>query len=251
MGRFFVTPEDIDREAGLIRLTDPEDLRHLVKVLRAREGERVTVSDGISSEYAAHIAAIDRQEVILEIESEGGFTTELPYPVDLYQGMPKHGKMDLIVQKTVETGVRSVIPVFMERSIPGENKNEEKRTQRLRKIALGAAKQSGRGLLPTVETPVQFEQALAELSGYDLVLFLYEDEEGLTIRDALEQVSPDLPEDACAALVVGPEGGFSAAEAEALQELPNCRCVTLGPRILRTETAAIAALAQLSYCWEL
>ena len=258
MSRFFIGDSQVEGE--YIRLTDSEDVKHLTRVLRVRKGEAVAVSDGAAFEYDTVMEAVEEDTVLLKILEKRPLSTEMPVTVDLYQGVPKHGKMDTIVQKSVELGVSTIIPVFMERTIPSETQKYDKRIERFRKIALSAAKQCGRGRIPEVTDALTNEGMYKALSSYDMVFFLYEDEKGTTMRDVFRESAAGYDEGSIGdrhlpyrkiALVVGPEGGFSEAEADALSALPNCRPVTVGPRILRTETAGPAALAMCVYELEL
>ena len=258
MSRFFIGDSQVEGE--YIRLTNSEDVKHLTRVLRVRKGEAVAVSDGAAFEYDTVMEAVEEDTVLLKILEKRPLSTEMPVTVDLYQGVPKHGKMDTIVQKSVELGVSTIIPVFMERTIPSETQKYDKRIERFRKIALSAAKQCGRGRIPEVTDALTNEGMYKALSSYDMVFFLYEDEKGTTMRDVFRESAAGYDEGSIGdrhlpyrkiALVVGPEGGFSEAEADALSNLPNCRPVTVGPRILRTETAGPAALAMCVYELEL
>ena len=247
MQRFFVEEADIWEDEIIIR--DPEEVNHLCRALRAKVGDPLIVSNGYNKEFETVIGAITRDEVVLSVRESHALRTEAPLRTELFQGLPKHGKMDTIVQKSVELGVHAITPVRMERTIPGETKDPEKRQQRWQKIAKSAAKQSGRGIIPEVSPLLSWEEMEEKLKGFDLVLFLNEGEQSLSVRDVLGVHI--LPQGARVALIVGPEGGFSPAESAVLDGMANCHSVTLGPRILRTETAGPALLAMLVYQFEL
>ncbi len=243
MSRFFTDQENItDR---YIYITDREDLHHMKKVLRIRRGDTVEVSDGEQWEYEAEVEDFDETSAKLRILDKQKFAREPALRVTLFQGMPKAGKMDLIIQKCVELGVYSIVPVFMDRCDVKDHGKMEKKAERWQKISDEACKQCRRGIIPEVKLPVKDPEMLSMLEDFDLVLFPYENEEEYSIRDALEKLK-DRPE--TAAIVIGPEGGFSDREAQLLQKY---ECVTLGKTILRTETAGMAALAMTMYALEL
>ena len=165
----------------------------------------------------------------------------------LFQGIPKAGKMEGIIQKSVELGVHAIVPVFMERTVVVDKGNFGKKQDRWQKISDEAVKQCKRGIIPEVGSAVKFSGMLDALPNYDLILFPYENEENRTIKDCLRQITC-LPE--TVAIIIGPEGGFSDKEARMLDEAGAER-VSLGKTILRTETAGPAALAMTMYELEL
>ncbi len=243
--RLFTEPANVGDK--YIRITDRGDIRHLSKVLRLREGDMVDVSDSVQWEYAAEIVSIDEDEVLLAICDKQKFAREPELAVTLYQGVPKAGKMETIIQKCVELGVYAVTPVFMERSVVVEKGNFSKKLQRWQKVSDEAVKQCRRGIVPEVRAQQKFDQMIGELSSYDLVLFPYENETGRTIKDCLRGLTAK-PQ--TVAIIIGPEGGFADSEAEKLDAAGAVR-VSLGKTILRTETAGMAALAMVMYELEL
>lgn len=257
MHRFFVDKAAVG--AAYIEITDKENVGHISRVLRLRPEDRIIVSDGEGWDYLCALEEITKQSVLARIEDKQKNATEPMARVTLYQGVPKGGKLDLTVQKCIELGVAGIVPVFMKRSVTADKGNFAKKTDRLRAIAEAAAKQSGRGLIPDVGDAVVFRDMMAALEAYPLVVFPYENEEGTTLKDALlgarragilpAQGALEQPVDI--AVVIGPEGGFAEEEAASLKQLPNCCCVSLGKRILRTETAGMAALSMLLYELEL
>ena len=230
-----------------IKITDQGDIRHLSKVLRLREGDEIDVSDSMEWEYRAEIVRIDEEEVLLVILDKQKFAREPNLEVTLFQGIPKAGKMESIIQKCVELGVHAIIPVFMERTVVVDKGNFSKKLDRWQKISDEAVKQCKRGMVPQVGRQRPFSEMLDKLRNYDLILFPYENEGDYSIKDCLRGLA-EKPRSV--AIVIGPEGGFSDKEAAALDEAGAAR-VTLGKTILRTETAGMAALAMTMYEQEL
>ena len=243
MSRFFTEPENISDK--YIYITDADDIHHIKKVLRLKPGDTVEISDGQKWEYEGDIEEITATEVTLRITDKQSFAREPETRVTLFQGIPKAGKMDLIVQKCVELGIDSIVPAFMERTVVNDNGKIGKKTERWQKISDEACKQCRRGIVPGIADAVNHSEMMNMLKDFDLVLFPYENETGRTIKDALRNLK-DKPE--TVAIVIGPEGGFSDSEAE---DLRKYECVSLGKTILRTETAGIAALAMTMYELEL
>lgn len=230
-----------------INITNKGDIRHLSKVLRLRVGDQIDVSDSMEWEYRAEIVRIDEEEVLLVILDKQKFAREPNLEVTLFQGIPKAGKMETIIQKCVELGVHAIIPVFMERTVVVEKGNFSKKLDRWQKISDEAVKQCKRGMVPQVGRQRSFPEMLDELRDYDLILFPYENENDHSIKDCLRSLA-EKPRSV--AIVIGPEGGFSDKEAAELDEAGAAR-VTLGKTILRTETAGMAALAMTMYELEL
>ena len=261
MIKFFTEKENIGKDK--IYLKDKDDIRHLVKVLRAQEGDEIVVSDKISREYTTEVEGIYEDEVVLKIIESHDFTTEPSTKVTLFQGVPKAQKMELIIQKCVEMGICEIVPVFMERTVVVDNGKLDKKTERWQKISDEAVKQCKRGIIPEICAPIDYNGMIKELSegGYDLILMPYENEDNRTIKNALRDFVDNriVIDDRCekngakVAIIIGPEGGFSEKEIKKATELnnPAAEIVTLGCTILRTETAGIAALSMVMYELEL
>lgn len=232
-----------------IKITDKGDIKHMIKVMRLAEGDTVDVSDSMEWEYTAEIISVDTDEVLLAITDKQKFAREPETRVTLFQGVPKAGKMETIIQKCVELGVHSIVPVFMERTVVVEKGNFGKKLDRWQKISDEAVKQCKRGMIPQIEDQLQFKEMLPVLADYDLILFPYENESNYSIKDCLRSLPADQKPETVA-IVIGPEGGFSDKEAELMDENGAVR-VTLGKTILRTETAGMAALAMTMYELEL
>lgn len=220
------------------------DVNHIKNVLRMKPGEEVLISNGVDRDYHCRLAEIDAEEVVAEILSvdEGG--TELPVRLYLFQGLPKQDKMELIVQKAVELGAYQVIPVSMHRSVVKlDAKKAETKVKRWNGIAESAAKQSKRVVIPEVTGVMTVKEALAYATEFDLKLLPYENARGMAAtKECVEKVKPGMS----IAVFIGPEGGFEESEVE-LAKAAGFEAVSLGRRILRTETAGLAALSILMY----
>ena len=248
MNRFFVKKENIDVKKIYIR--DNEEVHHASKVLRLKEGEKVEVSDGEKFEYTCRITNVEKEEIELEILEKKECESESKNKYHLFQGMPKQGKLDDIVQKSIELGVYSVTPIYMKRSIVTKTSKDEKKTERLNTIALSAAKQSKRGIVPKVNKAIPFADVIKDLEAMDLIIFPYEEEKGKNIKELLTVVTEkDIlmsGKESDIGIIIGPEGGFAEEEVKRLISIAATP-VTLGNRILRTETASINVLSILMY----
>ena len=239
MHRFYADEHGID--GGLARLTD-EDARHAVRVLRLGTGDEIELI-APPERFLARIAQADEAGVLVKTERALP-STEARTRVTLYQGLPKADKMDWIVQKATELGAHAVRPVAMERSVVRlEGKDAQRRTQRWQKIAREAVKQCARISTPEVAPCEKLAALRGELCALDLLIVPWEDAQDGSLRSCLSRVE-DKP-DARIGVLIGPEGGISAREAEWLQKEAGAQLVTLGPRILRTETAGLCALSAI------
>jgi 16S rRNA (uracil1498-N3)-methyltransferase len=239
MHRFFADESGI--VDGVAYLGE-EDSRHALRVLRLEVGDEVElVADTVR--YQAGIAAIEDGIVAVAIRSELR-ATEAKTQVTLYQGLPKADKMELIAQKTTELGVFAIRPVAMERCVVKlEGKDAAKKTERWQKIAREAVKQCARTSVPEVREPKKLAQLKDEFAQLDVLIVPWEEARDGRIRDALAPFEGK--EDLRVGILIGPEGGISQKEAGWLAENANAKLVTLGPRILRTETAGLAALTMV------
>lgn len=238
MPKFFFDKNEISR--GQVQLFG-EDEKHIKTVLRAREGEEVTLCDGAGMDYQCRIVSLERG-VLLDILSKGVCETEPKTKITLYQGLPKADKMELIIQKCVELGIDRIVAVSTERAIVKLDKKEEKKLERWQKIAEAAAKQSGRGKIPEVCGRVlKFKEAVEEAAQLDGAIIPYEKEQETGLRQFVQGFEGE-----SIGIFIGPEGGF-AEEEIAFAEERGILPVTLGKRILRTETAGIVTTAVLLY----
>ena len=241
MHHFFVNPEQV--EDGLIRITG-SDVNHIKNVLRIRQGEEMLVSDGTGRDYLCQAEEIAGQEVtvrILETEEEG---RELPSRIWLFQGLPKSDKMEFIIQKAVELGAAGIVPVSTRNTVVKlDPKKEEAKVKRWLAIAESAAKQSKRSLVPRVSGIMTLKEAFdyVESQGFSVRLIPYEHEAGMDgTKTELDAAGPGQD----IAVFIGPEGGFDEREIE-LALSKGVRPISLGRRILRTETAGLALLSVL------
>lgn len=288
MSRFFVRPEDVGENT--IRIENREDLHHMMKALRLSAGDEIDVSDSSAWEYRVKLLHLDAAYAEARILDKQSFTAEPGIEVTLFQGIPKQGKMETIVQKCVELGVWRIVPVFMARTVVVDKGNFGKKIERWQKVSCEAVKQCKRGIIPEVAMPIQLADAVKEFEQFDLVLFPYENETGMTIKDVLRQelacresragcneadhiaakgevcqtsdrppgrIDPEEGAGTVSAgllrriaVIIGPEGGFSAEEAETIVNAGG-RSVSLGRTTLRTETAGLAAMAMIMYELEL
>jgi 16S rRNA (uracil1498-N3)-methyltransferase len=226
---------------GEVVTLSAEESAHIARVLRIRVGDAVQLiaADGL---YAATVVVADEKVAILRV-GEALPSPECPVRLTLVQGLPKLDKLELIVQKATELGVWSVLPVEMKRSVSRLDGKEEKKAERLRRIALEAVKQSGRAHVPDIRMACRLEDALPELAGgHDAVLVAWEEEHAHHLGEAVKVLRAEKPNLSSIALVIGPEGGMTEKEIDSLRAIA-ARCVTLGKRILRTETAGLCALA--------
>lgn len=235
MNRFFT--EDILGDTA--RITG-EDVKHIRKVLRLKKGDLVSICDGRGTDWLGTIETCTESEVTLSLSDGHPAPTEAHTRVTLFQGVPKTGKMENIVQKCTELGVDSVCPVVFNRCVAVPKGDYEKKLVRYRRVALEACKQSRRGLVPAVLPPVSPDEI--PVSDFDTVLIAYEDEHALTLKAALREKDPGTR----IALVIGPEGGLEESEVGMLTK-KGALAVSLGTRILRTETAGPAMLASVLY----
>jgi len=241
MYQFFVPPENIKGNRVFI---SGEDVNHIKNVLRMRVGEEISISNGQDGkEYRCGILELG-EDIVCELRFIKEDGVELPSKITLFQGLPKADKMELIIQKAVELGVYEVVPVAMKRCVVKlDDKKQKSKLQRWQSIAEAAAKQSKRGIIPQVSTVMSFKQALAYAKEMDIVLVPYEMAEDMPkTREIIESIKPGQR----IGFFIGPEGGFDEAEIEeALGS--GAMPVTLGKRILRTETAGLAVLSILMY----
>lgn len=220
-----------------------DDVKHIYKVLRVSSGEKVSINNLQGEEFLGEVEEITKTEVRVRLIEKLDIDNESPISITLFQGMPKATKMDLIVQKGIELGIDEFIPVITSR-VDVKLKGDFKKLDRLNKIALEAAKQSKRSKIAKVLEPMNFEEAMEMMKEMDLIVVPYENATGYGIR-ALKAALNN-KEIKSIAVMVGPEGGF---EEEEINNLKNngAHIVTLGPRILRTETAGFTCASLLQY----
>ena len=243
MSKFFVRSEKVSDDRILI---DTDDVNHIKNVLRKNIGDEILVCDFEKRiNYDCEIKEIGKREIVCEILGQREAVSESNVRIDIFQGLPKADKMELIIQKGTELGVNCFIPVSFKRSVVTlEGKDEEKKIARWQKIAEVAAKQSGRDCIPLIKN-IENVKNICQLFGkYDIVLVAYEAENQNGLKNALESLKSK--EEVKIAVVIGPEGGIEEQEIDLFKEA-GAQIVTLGKRILRTETVCLAMTAIINY----
>ena len=241
MYNFFVENDQFYND--LVDIKD-ENFNHIKNVLRMKiDDELIVSSKEKGNSFLCKISEIGDNKIVCNIIEERE-STEPVVEVSLFQGIPKSDKMELIIQKNVEIGINKIYPVEMKFCI-GKIKDNKKIT-RWQTIAEAAAKQSKRNIIPTIENPISFKEMAEILKEYDLALIAYENEEKTNIKEVLQQ-NPDAKK---IAIIIGPEGGISKEEVESLVQ-NGAKEVSLGKRILRTETASISMLSMIMYQYDL
>jgi 16S rRNA (uracil1498-N3)-methyltransferase len=240
MHRFYVNQNQI--QGNYVTITGP-DVNHIKNVLRMKPGEEIIICNGQGKDCYCIINRVSEGEISAEIKSEETTGTELKSKITLFQGLPKKDKMELIIQKAVELGVHEIIPVMTKRVVVKleDKKKEEKKLERWQAIAEGAAKQSGRGIIPVIKPVQTYKEAVMNAKSMGIGLIPYENAEDM---QHTRQIFNNIGQFESIGIFIGPEGGFEESEielAEANQILP----ITLGRRILRTETAGLAILSML------
>ena len=244
MYQFFVEEEQVQETENRIVITG-SDVNHISNVLRMKTGEKIRISSTKGCSYFCKIAELTMDEVIAKIEAVDETGTELSNNIYLFQGLPKSDKMELVIQKAVELGVYEVIPVSMKNCVV---KLDEKKAQGKRKrwqaIAESAAKQSKRTMIPQIHEVLSFKEAVQTAQKLDIVLVPYENERGM---DATRELLHGIQRGQSIGVFIGPEGGFAPEKIAMVAEQESMHKISLGRRILRTETAGLATLAMLVY----
>lgn len=246
MPRFFIhsDPQDLAANTVVIR---GADAHHIARALRLAVGDPITVCDDGGTVYDCRLTRIRDEEAVCEILARRAGTGESPLAIRLFMAYPKGDKFETVLQKAVELGAARITPFESERCIKRPPAEKQARiAERHAKIAEAAAKQCGRSVIPTVDTPLSFADALRAATGADLPLFCYEGKGTQSLRAVLEAH----PAPRTVSVLIGAEGGFSEAEAKAATDA-GCIAVGLGERILRCETAPAYVLSALSYAYEL
>ncbi|MEE0252510.1 MAG: 16S rRNA (uracil(1498)-N(3))-methyltransferase [Acutalibacteraceae bacterium] len=233
MPRFFIN-ESPSQQA----IITGEDSKHITKSLRMKVGESLVLCNGQGMDYHCTISSMDEHQVVVSVNSSVPTISEPSVSVTLYQGLPKSDKMDSVVQKAVEMGVTRIVPVLTQRCVSRpDQKSAQKKVERWQKISVEAAKQCGRGILPPVSPVTDFSAALRQAASESTILFFYEGG-GQSLHQCID------PSCKSYSIFIGPEGGFAEEEVQLALD-SGVKKATLGPRILRTETAPVAALAAI------
>lgn len=239
MHKFFVEKSAISENIVHI---EGDDVKHINKVLRLKIGTEININNYQGEEFLARLIEIDKRSAKAEIIKPLEINNESNIDIILFQGIPKSSKMDLIVQKATELGVKEIVPMITERVVV--NVNEYKKLERLNKITQEACKQSKRSIVPKVKEPMEFREVLKTIKDFDLVVVPYENAENYGIKAMMKNIKKENIKSI--AILIGPEGGFEENEIAALKER-NAEIVTLGSRILRTETAGFTCVSILMY----
>lgn len=244
MHKFFTPKELINGDVAKII---GDDVKHIYKVLRISEGEKVTLNNCEGVEYLGRVKSVSKQEVLIEILEKLELNNESDVKIYLFQGLPKSQKMDLIVQKGTELGITEFIPTITHR-VDVKLKGEFKKLDRLNRIALEAAKQSKRSIIPKVSEPIEFDEVLEKINSLDLLIVPYENANNFGIKTLINELRKEnnIANIKNIGIFVGPEGGIEEDEIERLKD-KGAYIVTLGKRILRTETAGFVATSLIQY----
>ncbi|MDZ4815710.1 MAG: 16S rRNA (uracil(1498)-N(3))-methyltransferase [Verrucomicrobiota bacterium] len=245
MDRFYIPSAQFDLQN--LKLTGPE-AHHCTSVMRHKTGDQIVVFNGAGHEVMAEIVSIEKGDLSLKIKNQIK-SSPLPFEITLAQAIPKGKNMDVIVQKATEIGVRSIIPVLSDRTIVQvDTESSDQKTQKWQHVVIEAAKQCGTNWIPTVETPVVLKSFFSHKLPYDLMLIASLQSDALHFKKVLNRFEEEnkgaLPKSVL--ILIGPEGDFTPAEISRAKGA-GCQPITLGPLVLRSETAAIYAVSILAY----
>ena len=247
MPKFFVKTSQINNNK--IQIVG-EDVKHILQVLRVKKGENLNicnVDDGTN--YLTTIDQINKDEILCNILKQIEGSSETNVKVTIFQGLPKADKMEYIIQKNTELGVKSITPVVMKRCVVKiEPKDITKKIERWQKIAESAAKQSGRDTIPIIENPITVQELCKKTNEFDVLILAYENEQQNTLKKELKKIKN--AENLKIGVIIGPEGGLDIQEVNMLLE-SGAKAVALGKRILRTETASIMIISNIIYEYEI
>ncbi len=241
MPKFFVTQDNITENTVTI---DSEDVSHILRVLRLGIGDELMVCDSCGFDYDVKITQTEQKKILCDIIKKTESVSEPNIKVTLFQGLPKASKMEYIIQKTTELGISEIVPVKLSRCVVkiDKGKDEKKKIDRWQKISESAAKQSGRGIVPKISEIMSLDEVIEKSKDFDLFFVPYECEEQKKLKEILLSVK-DVK---TVGFLIGPEGGFDITETEKIRN-QGISTITLGKRILRTETAGEAVLAMTMY----
>lgn len=241
MHHFFVEPSDVGDSLISIK---GQDVNHIRNVLRMKIGEEILISDGTGKDYVCEVAELSDDIVTAKITDFLAEGRELKTELYLFQGLPKSDKMELIIQKAVELGVKAIIPVSTSRSIVKlDGKKEESKIKRWQAISESAAKQSKRGIIPEVMSIMSFKEAINYVNDFDVKIIPYENANNMA---ETKQIVSSIKENMKVAIFIGPEGGFADSEIDYALE-KDVKPISLGKRILRTETAGMTILSVIMF----
>ena len=244
MPKFFVENNQIKNDTIYIK---NQDVNHIKKVLRKNIEDEITIcNEDTKQDYLCKITNIEENEITCKILKELETNVESNIEVSIFQGLPKADKMELIIQKSVELGVHDITPIEMKRCVVKlKEKDKTKKIERWQKISEVAAKQCGRNYIPKINNIENLKEISEKIKDYDVVLVAYEEEKENTLKNELELLKKD-NDNIKIAVVIGPEGGIDKEEIEVLKR-NGAKIITLGKRILRTETVALNVLSIIMY----
>lgn len=245
MPKFFVKNEQTnDNKITIIG----EDVKHIKNVLRLKIDDNIQVCNvDTSINYTCRISKINNENIECIMLNKINSMCESNICINIFQGLPKADKMELIIQKSVELGAHEITPVEMKRCIAKiEEKSKLKKIERWQKISEVAAKQSGRDIIPKINNVTNIKNICNSIANYDIVLLAYENEETNTLKNELLKIKDKIEKKLNIGIIIGPEGGIDKEEVEILQE-SGAKVITLGKRILRTETVALAMTSIIMY----
>ena len=247
MPKFFVKEEQIQENQIIIL---GQDVNHIKKVLRAKIGDELQICNSQNGEnFLCEIDNLEEEKIICQIKEKIQEQVESNIEVTIFQGLPKADKMEYIIQKSVELGVYDITPVEMKRCVVKLNeKDKSKKIERWQKISEVAAKQCGRDIIPQINNIINIKNICNLIQKYDMVLVAYENEEKNTLKEQLENIKKqnNSKSKVKIGIIIGPEGGLEEKDVETLKE-NGAKVITLGRRILRTETVALNVLSIIMY----
>ena len=245
MPKFFVAENQINNNKITII---GNDVSHIKNVLRQKSGDKITICDtSKEQDYLCEIDKIEEKSIDCNIIEKLENNTESNVKVTIFQGLPKADKMELVIQKSVELGVYDITQLQMKRCVVKLNeKDKAKKIQRWQKISEVAAKQCGRNIIPKINNIVNVKEVCNLCNEYDIVLIAYENEKENTLKKELKNLKKLDKEEIKVAVIIGPEGGIAPEEIEMFEE-NGAKIITLGNRILRTETVALSVLSIIMY----
>lgn len=245
MPKFFIKNNQIEKNIVTIL---GEDVNHIANVLRMKLGDEIQVCDiDYAENYNVKLQSIEKQKIDCEIIEKIKSEAESDINLTIFQGIPKSDKMELIIQKSTELGVKEIVPVQMERCVSKiSEKDEKKKIERWQKISEVAAKQSGRDMIPKIEHVTKLKEICKLVEKFDMLIVPYEKAEGYSFKNSLDELKRQNINTPSIGIVIGPEGGFDPNEIDILKNA-GAKIVTLGKRILRTETVALAMSSVIMY----
>ena len=239
--RFYVSPECIFPDKNIIEIKDRSEIHHICNVMRLGNGSEVDVFNGSGAEFSGIIKSANKDSLIIEIKNTKPVRYDRAFQVTLYQAIPKKNKIDFVIEKAVELGADSIVPIVTERTVPDIKDKAWKKKERWSKIAMASSKQCGRVKLPLVSDIVNFKEALLKAKDSALVIFAAIDKDAKPLKSLMKGVNPD-----SVSIFVGPEGDFSPKEISMAIDY-GFEIASLGKLILKSDTAGVYILSCLAY----